>query len=164
MKSRTIIKEVQQTMRLKQLGANVEIINSKLCYVKFVINGMKVSYVYNINKKNEYFLERIKPYPLPVASFENEEDIVNLIKVDIEQFKNVTNSKNVNDFINFTKDLEFTVNKFEDLVLYYNVSKEDMDILKESLNDLNRKIRETKKHSERLYFEKNPNSLNDEDE
>ena len=51
----------QHTMKLQQIGAKVQVINSKLCYVNFDIGGFKIQYVYNVNKKGNYLLERIKP-------------------------------------------------------------------------------------------------------
>ncbi|MCK5762601.1 MAG: hypothetical protein KAH05_00635 [Clostridiales bacterium] len=47
------------TMKLKQLGAKIETINSKMSYVRFDIDGVKLEYVYN--NKGKYFLERTKP-------------------------------------------------------------------------------------------------------
>lgn len=152
-------KEIHQTMKLRQMGADVEVINSKLCYVKFKINNIDLAYVYNINKKNEYFLERIKPYPLPLKAFKSEEDIVETIAIDVEQFKNVSSSKNVDDFIDFLKQMKLAVNKFEDLILYYNVCKDDVKAFKNILNTLNNKIDDSKAQSERLYFKKNPDFL-----
>ncbi|MCH4886162.1 hypothetical protein EZV73_01215 [Acidaminobacter sp. JC074] len=151
--------ELHQTMKLRQMGADVEVVNSKLCYVKFNINGIDLSYVYNINKKNEYFLERIKPYPLPLKAYKCEEDVVDIIAIDIEQFKNVCSSKNVDDFIDFLKQMKLAVNKFEDLILYYNVSREDISEFQDILSNLNKKIDQSKEESERLYFKKNPDFL-----
>jgi len=150
---------LHQTMKLRQMGADVEVVNSKLCYVKFNINGIDLSYVYNINKKNEYFLERIKPYPLPLKAFKSEEDVVDIIAIDIEQFKNVSSSKNVDDFIDFLKQMKLAVNKFEDLILYYYVSKEDISEFQDILSNLNKKIDQSKEASDRLYFKKNPDFL-----
>lgn len=151
--------ELHQTMKLRQMGADVDVINSKLCYVKFKINDIEVAYVYNINKKNEYFLERIKPYPLPLKAFKTEENVVDTIKIDIEQFKNLTNSSNINEFIAFLKEMKLAVNKFEDLILYYNVCQDDIKAFKTLLESLNKKIDITKEDSERLYFKKNPDYL-----
>lgn len=151
--------ELHQTMKLRQMGADVEVINSKLCYVKFEINDIKVAYVYNINKKDEYFLERIKPYPLPLKAFANEESVVETISIDIEQFKNLTASNNINEFIEFLQQMKLAINKFEDLILYYNVSSDDINEFQSILTSLNKKIDHSKDQSERLYFKKNPEYL-----
>ncbi|MGE0003535.1 MAG: hypothetical protein AB7S88_03640, partial [Candidatus Izemoplasmatales bacterium] len=79
----------QHVMKLVQMGANVTVVSSQMVYVSFDITPeIKVSYVYNINKKNRYYLERIKPYPIAVKEFETADDICNIIKIDVEQFKN----------------------------------------------------------------------------
>nr|HPJ24259.1 hypothetical protein [Bacillota bacterium] len=71
----------QHVMKLVQMGANVTVVSSQMVYVSFdITEDVKVSYVYNINKKNKYFLERIRPYPLPVRVFDSAEDICNIIK------------------------------------------------------------------------------------
>ncbi len=151
--------EIHQTMKLRQMGADVEVINSKLCYVNFKINNIEVAYVYNINKKDEYFLERIKPYPLPLKAFANEESVVETIAIDIDQFKNLAASNNLTDLIEFLKQMKLAINKFEDLILYYNVSKEDINEFQSILTSLNKKIDHSKDQSERLYFKKNPDFL-----
>ncbi len=151
--------ELHQTMKLRQMGADVEVINSKLCYVKFQVNDFEIAYVYNINKKEEYFLERTKPYPLPLKTFKREEDIIEVIAIDIEQFKNLSSSKNINEFISFLKQMRLAVNKFEDLILYYNISKDDTKEFQSILESLNKKIDDCKDESDRLYFKKNPDFL-----
>lgn len=150
---------LHQSMKLQQMGAKVEVVHSKLCYVKFQINGIDVSYVYNINKKNQYFLERIKPYPLPFRTYESEQDIVDIIAIDIEQFKNVTCSTKIHDFIDFVNEMKLTINKFEDLILYYNLSSDDLKRIKDNLKDINTHIDHAKETSERVYFKKNPEYL-----
>jgi len=90
----------QHVMKLIQMGADVTVVSGQMVYVSFDINDeIKVSYVYNINKKNRYFLERIRPYPISVKEFETAEDICNIIKIDVEQFRNAVKSHNIHDFI-----------------------------------------------------------------
>ena len=71
---------MQHTMKLQQMGAKVNVVNSKLCYVRFDLSGFIVSYSYNVNSKGKYFLERIKPYPLPLKVFDKEEDVIEICK------------------------------------------------------------------------------------
>ena len=44
----------QHTLKLQQLGAKVNVINSTLCYVDFDISGFMVQYVYNVKQKGNY--------------------------------------------------------------------------------------------------------------
>jgi hypothetical protein len=148
-----------QEMKLIQMGAKVEQINSKMCYIRFVIDGISVEYVYNLNKKNQYFLERIKPYPLAIRSYEKVEDIVNVIEVDVKQFKNVVKSKNVQSFVNITNEFIDIIKRFEDLMLYYNVPADKVELIMGKIREINEEIKNTKETSSRVFFEKEPENL-----
>jgi len=150
---------MQQTMRLQQMGAKVQVVNSKLCYVTFDISGFNIEYVYNVNVKGNYFLERIKPYPLPLKEFESEQDVIDLIEMDIEQFRNALKSHNIEDFIELSRILYKTMRNFENLFLYYNVPKDGMESLLKKANELTVEIDETKEKAERLYFKKDPDKF-----
>jgi len=149
----------QQEMKLIQMGAKVEQINSKMCYIKFVIGGIPVEYVYNLNKKNQYFLERIKPYPLAIRSYEKVEDIVNVIEVDIRQFKNLVKSKNVRSFVDITKEFIGIIKRFEDLMLYYNVPADEVGVIMSKISEINQEITKTKETASRVFFDKEPENL-----
>lgn len=146
-------------MILSQLGAKVEVINSFMCYVKFDLDGTTVSYVYNINKKDKYFLERIEPYPMIAGTFNTEEDIVDIIKIDVEQFRNAKQSKVFSVLVDINKEITHISREFEDLYLYYNVHKEHRDAIKEKLKEVHEIILDAKKDSERVYFKKDPDIL-----
>lgn len=148
-----------QTMKLRQMGAKVQVINSKMCYVKFDLSGFKVEYAYNINKHGNYFLERIAPYPLPLREFDREEAVIDIIEIDLEQFKNAIKSHNIASFITINRKLTQTIKKFEDLFLYYNVPAEENDIIFKKLEEIDAEIEATKKSSTRLYFRKEPENL-----
>ncbi|MBN2260076.1 MAG: ROK family protein [Clostridiales bacterium] len=148
-----------QTMKLRQLGAKIRVINSKMCYVVFDLGSFKVKYAYNVNKDGNYFLERIAPYPLPLREFENEEGVVNIIEIDIEQFQNALKSHNINSFIDINQKLNKTIRKFEDLFLYYNVSEEKTSKIYNMLKEINEEIDSAKADSKRLYFKKEPENL-----
>lgn len=149
----------QHDMKLIQLGAKVEQINGKMCYVKFDIQGYELAYVYNINKKGKYFLERIKPYPLPMREFTNESDVIDIIKIDLEQFKSAINSKNIDAFVTISAELNKTIKQFEDLFLYYNVPKIETQIIMGKISEIQKEIKNTKDNSERIYFSKDPDNL-----
>jgi len=150
---------MQHTMKLQQMGAKVQVINSKLCYVNFDISGFKIQYVYNVNKKGNYFLERIKPYSLPIKECESEQDIIDIIEVDVEQFKSALKSHNIEGFINISRTLNMTLKKFEDLFLYYNIPGKEIDNIVEKLEAFEKEIDDLKMKSERLYFKKEPENL-----
>lgn len=151
---------MQHAMKLAQMGATVQQINSKMCYVTFELNeDIKLEYVYNINSKEKYFLERIKPYPLPIKVFDKEEDLIDIIEIDLEQFKNAMKSHNLKNFVKINKKLNDTIKRFEDLFLYYNVPSIEVDIIMEEIKKIDEEIVKTKEISERVYFKKDPENI-----
>ncbi len=153
---------VEQDMhyiKLKQMGAKVEVIRGIMHYVQFDIEGTKVKYVYHINKKGRYFLERATPYPLNVGTYESQEDVIETIKHDIAQIRNAKNSKKFQKFIDINKKVSEILRNFEDLYLYYNVSRTQAEKIGANIDELQKLILETKDMSERIYFEKDPDSI-----
>ncbi|MBS4534871.1 hypothetical protein GOQ29_04485 [Clostridium sp. D2Q-14] len=142
-----------------QLGADVHVINSLLCYITFDIEGTEISYVYNINKKDKYFLQRIEPYPEPAGTFNSEDELIDTIKIDIEQFKNAKNSNVFNDFVKINKCLSETIRNFEDLYLYYNVPHETIDNIKDKLDSIQQIIKNTKTSCKKIYEKKDPDTI-----
>ncbi|MBU0996571.1 MAG: hypothetical protein KKE16_00835 [Firmicutes bacterium] len=150
----------QHVMKLIQMGADVTVVSGQMVYVSFDINEeIKVSYVYNINKKNRYFLERIRPYPISVKEFETAEDICNIIKIDVEQFRNAVKSHNIHEFININYELHNLILQFEDLFLYYNIDHNTFDEIKTDIEDIHERINKAKEKSKRVYFGKEPDHL-----
>lgn len=148
-----------QTLKLQQIGAKVHAINSQLCYVNFDIGGFQIQYVYNVNRDGNYFLERIKPYPLPLKEFESEQDVVDIIEIDVEQFKNALKSHNIETFINLSRELNHALKKFEDLFLYYNIPGTEVQKMLDKIQNFEKDIETLKTSSERLYFRKDPDNI-----
>lgn len=150
----------QHVMKLIQMGANVTVVSGQLVYVAFEITkDIKVSYVYNMNKKNRYFLERIKPYPISVKEFDTADDICNIIRIDIEQFKNASRSHNIHDFIHTNQEFHELILTFEDLFLYYNIKQETFEEIQRSIDSIHQTIDNAKTESKRVYFGKEPDHL-----
>jgi hypothetical protein len=115
--------------------------------------------VYNINKKNQYFLERTKPYPLPIKAYENVSDLVEVIEVDVKQFKNAAKSKNIDKFVDVNVELIQTIKAFEDLFLYYNVPADKLNEVQSRIKELHKDIVEIKETAQRVFFDKEPDNL-----
>lgn len=147
---------------LKTIGGKVIDIQGIMFLVKFNIKGNRISYAYHLNEDGSFFLERIRPYTLAVGDFKCEEDIVDVIKVDIEQFTNAMNSKNFNQFIEIDEHITKLVRLFEDLYLYYNISPEDLKMLDDSVDHVLDNIKNIMTHSERVYTKKDPDVLKDD--
>lgn len=135
--------------RLKQLGAHaLTNITSRLYYIDFKFEpDIKVSYVYNINAKDQYFLQRISPYPLSEGIFSNHEEIVDFIEWDIKQFKNASHSTNFKRFLEINNTLSLVEHNIENLFLNYNVPKESIDLFHDQLTTLNASVQKAQEKS-----------------
>jgi hypothetical protein len=145
---------------LQQMGAQFIDIQGIMFLIKFNINGYKISYAYHLNEDNTYILERIKPYFLTIGFYEYEEDIVDVVRTDIDQFKNAMKSSNFDQFIEIDNHLSKLVRLFEDLYLYYNINKEDLATLDESVDCILSNIKDIMSKSSRVYTKKDPDVLN----
>ncbi|MGL5749001.1 MAG: hypothetical protein ACRCXT_00625 [Paraclostridium sp.] len=124
--------------RLRYIGAtDIKKINGILYFIEFEIDdNLKVSYTYNINSKNKFFLQRIKPYPIPEGVFNKEYEVVSFIEEDIKKFTNAKKSNNFDLFLSITKELNTICVDIENIFLNYNIDKKDLDILKSELDSI----------------------------
>jgi len=143
---------IEHSVKLSQMGARVQVVNSKMCFVLFEFEELEVSYVYNINKKGRYFLERIRPYPLALREFEEERDVIQTIAVDALKFKNARKSHNIDLFVRVNCELNELQSKFEALFLNYNVSKTDVEGLLKDIDDINNRIETSKETSDLIHL------------
>lgn len=121
---------------LRQLGvSSIESIRNGILYIaKFELNdGIKLAYVFNITKKQRYFLQRVLPYPMSYGYFKSPEDIVRFIREDLEKFQNAQNSHNFKQFLDISETFHEASLAWEKLFLERNVSKEAMDELERSV-------------------------------
>lgn len=153
------VKETMHEMMLRQMGANVICYVGKQCYVKFNIEGYEVSYAYNINSKEKYFLQRVKPYPMVAGVFEDLKDVITLIEIDVEQFRNVITSGKFEKFLELNKKILDTARNLEDLFLYYKVDETMFDEIMKEIDDVRDKIMQSAAPEKRVYFKKNPETL-----
>lgn len=153
------VKETMQEMMLRQMGAEVTCFLGKQCFVKFNIEGYEITYTYNINLKNKYFLQRIKPYPMSAGVFETLKDVVEMIKIDKEQFENVIRSGKFDKFLEINKKILETARNLEDLFLYYKVDEDVFDDIFDQIEIIKNKISDNAVLEKRVYFKKDPETL-----
>ena len=158
MSSRLIRHEVCKE-DLKKIGAKVIDIQGIMFHITFNINEHKISYIYHLNPDNTYLLERVSPYFVQIGTYDKEENIVNAIKIDIEQFRNAMKSSNFKNFIKVDTHISQLVRIFEDLYLYYNIDNDQINKLDSSINDLLEMIKEMMKTSDRVFYKKDPDVL-----
>lgn len=140
--------------RFKQMGAH-ELTNiaSRLYYIGFKLSPtVEVTYVYNINKKEQYFLQRISPYPLPKGLFTSQEEIIDFIEEDLTKFKNAAQSRNFEQFITFNHQLTQIENDVERLFLNYNVPQDVMPAFNHILHHLSHEVHKAKSKSTHIII------------
>jgi len=158
MSSRLIRHEICKD-ELRKMGARVIDIQGVMSLVKFNLEGTIISYIYHLNDDNSFFLERIKPYSMPIGDYELEEEIIDVVKIDIKQFKNAMHSHNFSRFIELDYNIAKLVRLFEDLYLYYNIKEEDLNSMDNEIHLLLTIIKKIKSNSERVFFDKDPDVL-----
>jgi len=145
----------QHTMKLQQLGAKVNVINSTLCYVNFDISGFILQYVYNVNKRGNYFLERTKPYPLALQEFDSERDVVELISKDVDKFRNALKCHHIDEFVSMARDINNVFRTFEETFLNYNIPGEKVNKIFKKIQALGLEIEIIQDHAKVLFDEDN---------
>ena len=132
---------------LRQIGATkISCVKGYLYFIKFKIDDLDITYTYNINHKNQYFLQRIEPYPLGKGTFDNEIEIVSFIQKDLNKFKKAKKLDNFNNFLNLNSTITSLTTDVENLFLNYDISDIDISQLEEALNVFLDKIQECKKN------------------
>ncbi|KXZ40352.1 hypothetical protein SAMN05661008_00094 [Alkalithermobacter thermoalcaliphilus JW-YL-7 = DSM 7308] len=149
----------QHEMLLNQMGAHVEAIRGIMVYVKFDVKQTSIEYVYHINNTDNYFLQRISPYPMILGTFSTKDELIQVIKFDVDQFRNAAKSSMFEKFIEIHKGFNESLKHFEDLYLYYNVPHEIFDDLKDEISKIENLVKEFKEKSKRVYFKKDPDSI-----
>ena len=143
----------QHTMKLQQMGAKVKVINSTLCYVSFDLSGFLVQYVYNINSKGNYFLERMKPYPLALKEVNDEKEIIQVIKEDVEKFKNALRCHHIDSFITIARQINVTFKKFEETFLNYNIPSPKVEKMLKKIQALDLEIQLIQENAAKILLE-----------
>ncbi|MEE1312212.1 MAG: hypothetical protein UHS41_00455 [Lachnospiraceae bacterium] len=124
-------------MMLKQLGAtDIKHFDSKMNIVNFDLgDGLMVSYVYNVTRKNKYFLQRMRPYALNEGFYATESEIIEFIRKDIAKFRNVKDKKSFNTFLLISHLGHHVSAHIEELFLNYEVPEEQMKKIEKELED-----------------------------
>lgn len=113
-------------MLLTQMGAEVKSFHGLICYVNFMIDDTRIFYVYNINSKEQYYLQKVLPYPVGVGEFHKPSDIVDYIEKDLACYKNAAKSSMFKDFLQASRALQNTIQKMDETFLSYNVPHDKM--------------------------------------
>lgn len=138
---------------LRQMDASSikEIRNGILYIAKFELSDdLCVTYVFNVTKRDKYFLQRVAPYPISHGDFDGAQEVVDFIRKDIQKFRNAHNSHNFPKFLDTTDAMVRLSHAVELLFLERNVSEEGLDGLSQSLEAAINAIKEIREHSPKI--------------
>ncbi|MDF2587899.1 MAG: hypothetical protein K0S41_1740 [Anaerocolumna sp.] len=140
-------------MMLTQMGAKVKSIHGLVCFVRFDINGTEIFYVYNVNAKDQYYLQKVLPYPVGAGVFTKPCEIVDYIKKDITLYKTAVKSSLFNSFTKVNLELHQIIHKMEETFMNYNVSDDMMTNVWKQLEQLNKTMDEIQHTSEKVVHD-----------
>ena len=138
---------------LRQMGATSikEVRNGILYIAKFELsNDLCVTYVFNVTKRDKYYLQRVSPYPISHGDFDGAQEVVDFIRKDIKKFRNAQKSHNFPKFLDTANEMVVLSHAVELLFLERNVSAEDLDSLHACLQTCIEKIREIHDHAPKV--------------
>lgn len=135
-----MVKQTMYEMQLKQMGAKIVSYHSLHCVVKFNINGFDIYYAYNINSKNQFFLQRRKPYRMSMGNFDEISDVVETISLDLERIKNALGSGKFDKFVEVNTRLLHAAKQLEELFLDYIVDEKVFNDLSNIVTEIEDKI------------------------
>lgn len=113
-------------MKLTQIGADVTSLHGIISFIHINVEQTELFYVYNINAKDQYFLQMVKPFRSAAGVFSRAQEMVQYIKDDVRQFKNASHSNVFPEFITVNQDLYESIKDIKDIFMTYNVPKEKM--------------------------------------
>lgn len=104
---------------LKQMGATS--IKTKPAYINIVkfelTDSVRLIYLYEIKENESIYLQRLEPYRRFIGEPGNEDELIRLIKHDLDRFKDALVSDNFSRFIIMSDKLNIVNNKIEALLL-----------------------------------------------
>lgn len=130
-------------MTLRQMGATVREIHGLVCFVRFDLNGTELFYVYNLNADDQYYLQRVKPYPMSAGVFADSTAIAEYIERDVSAFRGAVRSGQFQPFVDANQRLTALVRALETAFMHSNVPDAafaqigtELDTLEKLLADL----------------------------
>ena len=126
---------------LRQAGAvSIKTSPAHINIVKFVIGEeVRLTYMYEV-KEEEIYLQRISPYPMMIGKIYNEQQVVDIIKLDLQKFQSAYNSTNFNKFIELASYVTTFNKDIENLFMTHNVPREKLEQIEEEMSKLHQLI------------------------
>lgn len=131
-------------MMLKQKGAaKLKSIPTYVNTVKFVISkNLKLVYIYEIEKNDGIYLQRVKPYPLMIGKLYSPDDVIDFIERDVEKFRDAFESENFPKLIVLANQANSLERKFEKMFLNESLRSEKIKKLEKAIEEVERIVDE----------------------
>ncbi len=140
-------------IKLKQLGAELQRIDSKIYHVTFKVNDIKLEYFYNINESGKFFLERMKPYYKNFRVFTDENDAIRAIYEDVEYFRNASKSHNFGKFLEMSVEMEKLHDAYAEMFLHHNVPEDSLVRIETHILEAKQRINELNSTTEEIKLD-----------
>ncbi len=126
---------------LRQAGAvSIKTSPAHINIAKFVIGEeVRLTYMYEV-KEEEIYLQRVSPYPMMIGKIYNEQQVVDIIKLDLQKFQSAYNSTNFNKFIELASYVTTFNKDIENLFMTHNVPREKLEQIEEEMSKLHQLI------------------------
>lgn len=123
---------------LRQMGAaTIKTKPAHITIAKFELGeDFRITYLYEIKENEGVYLQRVDPYPMMMGKLYNEEDIVSLVKKDLNKFKSAKNSTNFKKFLDVANHVANVEKKIENLFMFNNVSAENLDKIDHEMDNI----------------------------
>lgn len=141
-------------MLLRQMGADVKQINGLVCFVRFHLDDTELYYVYNLNADDEYFLQRVKPYPMSAGVFPDAAEIADYIERDLRAFQNAKKSGCFEPFVSANRRLTALSQGLEDAFLHHGIPEPYCKAVNDGLDKLERMLADIRQNEKPLPPEK----------
>lgn len=137
---------------LKQIGAtDIKVFDSRMHIANFDLgDGLIVSYVFNITRKDKFFMQRMRPYAMVKGKLANQKEIIAFIKDDVERFKKSKESNNMSKYIELAEKTGKVYERMEHIFLHHKVDDNILDRLNEEIGDLANELEDIHKEAEIL--------------
>ncbi len=137
-------------LNLRQLGATViRVFPSRMHIVNFDLgDGFIVSYVFNITRKDKFFLQRMRPYAMVKGMYADQKEIIEFIKDDITRFKMAIQLNDADKYINLAERIGNLYERMEHIFLHHKVDDTTFDRLNAEFGELAQEVENIHSDSE----------------
>ena len=138
---------------LRQMGATSikEIRNGILYIAKFELSDtLTIRYVFNVTKRDKFFLQRVTPFPLSHGEFEDAHEVVEFIRKDIAKFRNAMQSSKFDKFMEVRQSLAQLSHAVELMFLERTVPEEALDYINDCMLNGLKKMRDIHDNAPRI--------------